>query len=227
MMSCFSLDRIRCDCTKCSWALSSERCVWERGRGCEGEREGGDGEGDGEGGRSTHSPPFSSPSTLACFSRTLILNTLSHPHLVTHHSHPLSHTLLSHPLTLTHPLSHTHSHTPALTHSLSHTRSHTPTLTHSLSHTHSHTLTLTHSLSHTHSHTPALTHSLSHTRSHTLPLAPRDTKVWSTRGVEGVHRFLARAYRLFEGGVSEDEPAKDQMRLLHATIKKVIEEGQD
>lgn len=26
----------------------------------------------------------------------------------------------------------------------------------------------------------------------------RDVKTWSTRGVEGVHRFLARAYRAFE-----------------------------
>lgn len=29
----------------------------------------------------------------------------------------------------------------------------------------------------------------------------RDTKVWSTRSVEGVHRFLARVWRLFENGV--------------------------
>ncbi|GFR47432.1 hypothetical protein Agub_g9152 [Astrephomene gubernaculifera] len=49
----------------------------------------------------------------------------------------------------------------------------------------------------------------------------RDTKVWSTRGVEGVHRFLARVWRLFEGGVSEEEPCREQLRLLHATIKKV------
>lgn len=47
------------------------------------------------------------------------------------------------------------------------------------------------------------------------------TQVWSTRGVEGVHRFLARAYRVFEGGVTDEEPTKEQMRLLHATIKKV------
>lgn len=30
----------------------------------------------------------------------------------------------------------------------------------------------------------------------------RDTKVWSTKSVEGVHRFLARVFRLFEQGVS-------------------------
>lgn len=49
----------------------------------------------------------------------------------------------------------------------------------------------------------------------------RRPKVWSTRGVEGVHRFLARAWRALEGGVTDDAPTKDQLRLLHATIKKV------
>ena len=28
----------------------------------------------------------------------------------------------------------------------------------------------------------------------------RDVKVWSTQSVEGVHRFLARAFRLFDQG---------------------------
>ena len=46
-------------------------------------------------------------------------------------------------------------------------------------------------------------------------------QVWNTRGVEGVHRFLARAYRVFEPGMTDEAPTKDQMRLLHATIKKV------
>jgi leucyl-tRNA synthetase len=50
-------------------------------------------------------------------------------------------------------------------------------------------------------------------------------QVWSTRGVEGVHRFLARAYRALEGGVSEQEPTRDQLRLLHATIAKVGTRG--
>jgi len=52
----------------------------------------------------------------------------------------------------------------------------------------------------------------------------KDVKVWSTRGVEGVHRFLARAYRAFEQGVTDDVPSKDQLRLLHATIQKVTTE---
>jgi leucyl-tRNA synthetase len=46
-------------------------------------------------------------------------------------------------------------------------------------------------------------------------------QVWSTRSVEGVHRFLARAWRAFEAGVSEDEPSREQLRDLHACIKKV------
>jgi len=55
----------------------------------------------------------------------------------------------------------------------------------------------------------------------------RDTKVWSTRGVEGVHRFLARVYRAFEPGVTDDAPTKEQLRLLHTTIKKVTTETEE
>ncbi|KAI8470252.1 MAG: hypothetical protein J3K34DRAFT_262668 [Monoraphidium minutum] len=55
----------------------------------------------------------------------------------------------------------------------------------------------------------------------------RDTKVWSTRGVEGVHRFLARAWRALENGVTDEEPTRDQLRLLHATIKKVTTETEE
>ena len=39
--------------------------------------------------------------------------------------------------------------------------------------------------------------------------------------MEGVHRFLARAWRLFEGGLSEEAPSKQQLRELHSTIKRV------
>lgn len=47
------------------------------------------------------------------------------------------------------------------------------------------------------------------------------SQVWSTNGVEGVHRFLARAWRLFEGGLSDGAPSADQLRQLHSTIKRV------
>ena len=57
-------------------------------------------------------------------------------------------------------------------------------------------------------------------------------KPWSTRGVEGVARFLARVWRLLmtenQGGkwelsskVKDVEPDKAQQKVLHATIKKV------
>jgi leucyl-tRNA synthetase len=57
-------------------------------------------------------------------------------------------------------------------------------------------------------------------------------KPWSMRGVEGVARFLARAWRLFmtenqAGGwelsvkIKNTEPDKAQQKVLHATIKKV------
>jgi len=45
--------------------------------------------------------------------------------------------------------------------------------------------------------------------------------VWNTNGVEGVYRFLARAWRLFADGVTEAAPQRDQLRLLHLTIKRV------
>ncbi|MDE0569730.1 MAG: leucine--tRNA ligase [Verrucomicrobiales bacterium] len=57
-------------------------------------------------------------------------------------------------------------------------------------------------------------------------------KPWSNKGVEGVHRFLARVWRLFmensqEGEwvlsskIKEVEPSKQQLKILHETIKKV------
>jgi leucyl-tRNA synthetase len=56
-------------------------------------------------------------------------------------------------------------------------------------------------------------------------------KPWSTRGVEGITRFLDRAWRLIvneDGGPSlaviDTEPPLEQRRLLHQTIKKVTED---
>ena len=54
-------------------------------------------------------------------------------------------------------------------------------------------------------------------------------KPWSMKGVEGVSRFLSRVYRLVldeETGapspkLSDGEPTKEQLRALHAAIKKV------
>jgi leucyl-tRNA synthetase len=58
----------------------------------------------------------------------------------------------------------------------------------------------------------------------------RETKVWNSKGVEGVHRFLARVYRLIvEQGaaITDDEPTKDQLKMLHTCIKKVSEETEE
>jgi len=55
----------------------------------------------------------------------------------------------------------------------------------------------------------------------------RDTKVWSTRGVEGVHRFLARVWRACEAGLTDDAPTKEQLRALHTCIKKVTTETEE
>jgi leucyl-tRNA synthetase len=56
-------------------------------------------------------------------------------------------------------------------------------------------------------------------------------KPWSTRGVEGVTRFLERVWRLMvnEEGLLSDAvvstaPSLDQQRILHQTIKKVTED---
>lgn len=57
-------------------------------------------------------------------------------------------------------------------------------------------------------------------------------KPWSMKGVEGVYRFLARAWRLamtedqegnwqMSANVSDVDPTAAQLRVLHATIKKV------
>jgi leucyl-tRNA synthetase len=53
------------------------------------------------------------------------------------------------------------------------------------------------------------------------------TKPWSTKGVEGVHRFLQRVWRLFHQGkdenfrVDEVEPTELELKTLHKTIDKV------
>ncbi|PAP77513.1 leucine--tRNA ligase [Rubrivirga marina] len=58
------------------------------------------------------------------------------------------------------------------------------------------------------------------------------TKPWNTRSVDGVHRFLARAYRLVidpdtgrrAATVLDAEPTREQQRVLHATIQKVTDD---
>jgi leucyl-tRNA synthetase len=59
-------------------------------------------------------------------------------------------------------------------------------------------------------------------------------KPWNTKSVEGVYRFLSRAWRLMiddtaeslklHPAVSDAEPDKETLRLLHRTIQKVTED---
>ena len=51
------------------------------------------------------------------------------------------------------------------------------------------------------------------------------TKPWNTKGVEGVFRFLRRAWRMVaESEISDRELDAEELRTLHATIKKVTED---
>lgn len=50
-------------------------------------------------------------------------------------------------------------------------------------------------------------------------------KPWDTKGIEGVFRFMRKLWKLYHDNnilrVSEDTPSKDELKVLHKTIKKV------
>ena len=51
-------------------------------------------------------------------------------------------------------------------------------------------------------------------------------KPWNTNGISGVNNFLRKLWRLFhnaEGNflISDDAPSKEELKILHKTIKKV------
>ena len=52
------------------------------------------------------------------------------------------------------------------------------------------------------------------------------SKPWNTQGLSGVYGFLKKFYNLYFDGdtfsVSEDEPTKEELKILHTLIKKVI-----
>ena len=55
------------------------------------------------------------------------------------------------------------------------------------------------------------------------------SKPWDTKGIEGVHRFLKKLWRLFyddvKGKIWNDEKATDaELKVLHKTIKKIEED---
>ncbi|HYH14525.1 MAG TPA: leucine--tRNA ligase [Flavisolibacter sp.] len=54
------------------------------------------------------------------------------------------------------------------------------------------------------------------------------SKPWDTKGIEGVHRFLKKLWRLFnnENGlqVTNDKATPEELKVLHKTIKKIEED---
>lgn len=67
-------------------------------------------------------------------------------------------------------------------------------------------------------------------RMYEMFLGPIDvSKPWDTKGIEGVHRFLKKFWRLYadeqKGWIVTDEPATEvELRILHKTIKKANED---
>ena len=54
------------------------------------------------------------------------------------------------------------------------------------------------------------------------------SKPWDTKGIEGVHRFLKKLWRLFTGEnglqLSNDKATPEELKVLHKTIKKIEED---
>ncbi|WP_295121825.1 leucine--tRNA ligase [uncultured Chitinophaga sp.] len=55
------------------------------------------------------------------------------------------------------------------------------------------------------------------------------SKPWETKGIEGVHRFLKKLWRLFADEqkglvVTNDAPTADELKTLHKTIRKIEED---
>jgi leucyl-tRNA synthetase len=67
-------------------------------------------------------------------------------------------------------------------------------------------------------------------RMYEMFLGPLDvSKPWDTKGIEGVHRFLKKLWRLYadeKAGwiVSDEAPTEEELRHLHKTIKKIGED---
>ena len=67
-------------------------------------------------------------------------------------------------------------------------------------------------------------------RMYEMFLGPVDqSKPWDTKGIEGVHRFLKKMWRLFfdetKGKIwSNDTPTAEELKVLHRTIRKIEED---
>src|SRR5690606_26194373 len=70
-------------------------------------------------------------------------------------------------------------------------------------------------------------------RMYEMFLGPIDvSKPWDTKGIEGVHRFLKKLWRLYfderQGWRVNDEKATEaELKILHKTIKKIGEDIED
>lgn len=55
-------------------------------------------------------------------------------------------------------------------------------------------------------------------------------KPWDTNGIEGVFRFIKKFWKLFystgELNISEEEPTREEYKILHKTIKKIEEDNE-
>ncbi|MBR5091969.1 MAG: class I tRNA ligase family protein, partial [Bacteroidales bacterium] len=53
-------------------------------------------------------------------------------------------------------------------------------------------------------------------------------KPWDTNGIEGVHRFLKKFWKLYDNALSnqsvQNTPNKEELKVLHQTIKKVTDD---
>ncbi len=53
------------------------------------------------------------------------------------------------------------------------------------------------------------------------------SKPWDTNGIDGVFKFFRKTWRLFHDendkiNLSDENPTKDELKILHKTIKKII-----
>lgn len=67
-------------------------------------------------------------------------------------------------------------------------------------------------------------------RMYEMFLGPIDvSKPWDTQGIEGVHRFIKKLWRLYfdeadTWNVSDEEPNETELRIIHKTIRKIGED---
>jgi leucyl-tRNA synthetase len=50
------------------------------------------------------------------------------------------------------------------------------------------------------------------------------SKPWSTKGIAGIKRFLDRVWRLSELEISDREPPRELLKVLHQTVRKVSQD---